>query len=113
MHQCAGVAVAKFMAAAPGLFADVPPMHSLQLPFRVVCRPQVRRGMPVLVTSPPSAVNATRVLVWPAPVVDVPVGAPASDVSVAAQAPACVAPVVVAPALLAIVDDLEDDSEVL
>jgi hypothetical protein len=69
MHECMAVGVAKFMAGALDVFADVPSLRSLALPYACPPTPTVLQGMPVLMTRPPRRgypdPAAVRLLVWP------------------------------------------------
>ena len=69
MHQCVGAAVARLMGAAAKMYAGVPSLASLSLPYSCPPVPRVLQGMPVLMTRPPRAAvpdqDAVRVVVWP------------------------------------------------
>ena len=69
MHQCMGVAAAKVLAAAPGMYGSAPTIAGLSLPYSCPPVPMVLQGSPVLMTRPPRAAvpdpDAVRVMVWP------------------------------------------------
>ena len=69
VHQCMGTAVAKFMAQAAALYAGVPSLKSLSVPYFCPPVPVVVQGGPVLLTRPPRAAvpdpSVVRVVVWP------------------------------------------------